>query len=413
MTNDSTVYDVLIVGAGIAGTSAAVGLNKVGLRVALIDAQNPRSHKAAGERCSVEEFSSRVSAITPANAQWLEQIGIWSLLPEEQVQPYRDMEVWEELGSGRIHFNALEYQREALGYIVENPVLLSACFAALDGSELTSCFFGSRIQAMRFDRQNALREIIFDDGSLLKGRLMIGADGANSFVRKALNIPTREWDYQQSAIVCTVETEQRHSGTAWQRFSEQGPVAYLPLSDSLSSDDPRHGHFSSIVWSLDTPKAKAMYALDADAFGAALTRALEARLGNVKCVSERQIFPLRQRHAKSYLGEQALLLGDAAHTIHPLAGQGLNLGLNDVQALVTILEEAQRKEYDLAHPVLLKRYQRQRQGQNLTMMLGMEGFKRLFGSADPLLRLLRNTGVNKVNEHTFIKRQIASRAMGL
>ncbi len=232
-------------------------------------------------------------------------------------------------------------------------------------------------------------------------------------MRRTLNIPTREWDYQQSAIVCTVETEKSHEQTAWQRFSERGPVAYLPLRDTLRADDARHSHFSSIVWSLDTEQARLMYSLDDNAFSKALAKELEGRLGQIKTVSERFMFSLRQRHAKAYVAEQAVLLGDAAHTIHPLAGQGLNLGLNDVHALVRIIEDAQRKGYELAHPVLLKRYQRQRKGENLAMMLGMEGFKRLFGSGDPLLRLLRNTGVNTVNEHTFIKRQIATRAMGL
>lgn len=426
----STMYDLVIVGAGIAGTSAAVALAKSGLRIALVDSQDPRSEPATRNRRCVDDFSARVSAITPANAKWLDDIGVWTLLKPEQVQPYANMEVWEQLGSGRIQFDALDYQRTCLGYIIENSALLGACFEALDavsdsdkntdtstdtGTDLQSIdyFFGARIRAIHFNQQQKARELIFEDGTQLSAQLLIGADGANSFVRRALNIPTREWDYQQSAIVCTVETEKPHEATAWQRFSERGPVAYLPLRDTLKQDSKKHEHFSSIVWSLDTAQARLVNELDDTAFSAALERELEGRLGCVKSVSERSMFPLRQRHAKSYVVDQALLLGDAAHTIHPLAGQGLNLGLNDVHALVEILHDAQRKSYELAHPVLLKRYQRRRKSENLAMMLGMEGFKRLFGSEDPLLRLLRNTGVNTVNEHTFIKRQIATRAMGL
>lgn len=412
----STMYDLVIVGAGIAGASAAVALAKSGLRIALVDSQDPRVAAAAASRSCVDDFSARVSAITPANAQWLDDIGIWTHLKHEQVQPYANMEVWEELGSGRIQFDALDYQRPCLGYIVENSALLGACFAALDtisGCKAVDSYFGARIRAIEFNRQQQVRELVFEDDTRLSATLLIGADGANSFVRRALNIPTREWDYQQSAIVCTVETEKPHEDTAWQRFSERGPVAYLPLRDTLDRDHQKHAHFSSIVWSLDTEQARLVYALDDQAFSAALARELEGRLGRLESVSERFMFPLRQRHAKSYVADQAVLLGDAAHTIHPLAGQGLNLGLNDVHALVEILQDAQSKDYELAHPVLLKRYQRQRKSENLAMMLGMEGFKRLFGSGDPLLRLLRNTGVKTVNEHTFIKRQIATRAMGL
>lgn len=412
----STKYDLVMVGAGIAGASAAVALAKDGLSVALVDSQDPRAEPATKNKSSVDDFSARVSAITPANAQWLDDIGVWTHLKSEQVQPYANMEVWEELGSGRIQFDALDYQRPCLGYIVENSALLNACFDALDtisDGKAVDSYFGARIRAIHFNQQQKARELIFEDDTLLSAKLLIGADGANSFVRRTLNIPTREWDYQQSAIVCTVETEKSHEQTAWQRFSERGPVAYLPLRDTLRAEDARHSHFSSIVWSLDTEQARLMYSLDNKAFSTALAKELEGRLGQIKTVSERFMFPLRQRHAKSYVAEQAVLLGDAAHTIHPLAGQGLNLGLNDVHALVGIIEDAQRKGYELAHPVLLKRYQRQRKGENLAMMLGMEGFKRLFGSGDPLLRLLRNTGVNTVNEHTFIKRQIATRAMGL
>lgn len=406
-------YDVVIVGAGLAGAAAAVALSQSGLSVALIDSQDPQQTSRSTVRTHVDSFSPRVSAITPSNALWLESIGVWSKLGEGQFKPYSKMDVWEELGGGRIQFDALDYQRSALGYIVENDTLLKACFERLSDTGLVEYFFGSKIRSMPLDRQQSKRLVVLEDDAQLSATLLIGADGAQSFVRRMLNIPTREWDYQQSAIVCTVETEKPHENTAWQRFSEQGPVAYLPLPDSLALDHPQHNHFSSIVWSLDTEQAQSIFASDTNGFCGLLARELEERLGAIKSVSERKMFPLRQRHAKAYITDQALLLGDAAHTIHPLAGQGLNLGLNDVQALSRILKDAHDKGYALAHPVLLKRYQRQRQGENLAMMLAMEGFKRLFGSTDPLLRLLRNTGINKVNEHTFIKRQIASKAMGL
>ena len=204
---------------------------------------------------------------------------------------------------------------------------------------------------------------------------------------------------------------QAHGLVARQRFSESGPVAFLPLNHTL--DAGKQSRFCSIVWSIDTAKADAVMALSDEAFSAQLAAQIEGELGGIKAVSKRFKFPLRQRHAKRYAAKQAILIGDAAHSIHPLAGQGLNLGLDDVQALSGIAQDAKAKSYPLGHPVLLKRYERTRKSENLAMMLGMEGFKRLFGAQDPVLRLLRNIGVDTVNRHTLVKRQIAKKAMGL
>lgn len=414
-------FDIVIIGAGIAGSVAASALGRLGISVALVDAQTPQvqaqdvaaTNTPTYQGTSVDDFSPRVSALTPANVQWLERLGIWSALSKGQALPYTAMEVWEQLGGGRISFDALEYQRPALGHIVENPDLLSAALTTVQATETVRCFFGSKLTRCEFFKDSDRYQLSLENGASLNARLLVGADGANSYIRRLLNLPTREWDYEQEAIVCTVETERPHSNTAWQRFSESGPVAFLPLSDSLPSDDLRHGHFCSIVWSLDTSKAHAAFELSDAAFMSALGRELEDTLGAVKSVSKRFKFPLRQRHAKAYTKQQAVLVGDAAHTIHPLAGQGLNLGLSDVQALVSIVEQALAKGYDIAHPVLLQRYQRQRQGENLTMMASMEGFKRLFGTTNPMMRLIRNIGVDTINRHTLIKRQIATKAMGL
>lgn len=419
------IYDVAVVGAGIAGTATALSLGKAGINVCLLDASNslrsategatnPDSqtldHREIKREC-VDDFSPRVSAITPANADWLSSIGAWQLLDEQQLLGYTRMHVWEELGSGEINFEAGDYQRPSLGFIVENDSLLRALMSAIADAPNIECCFDRSIQKCRLNDERV--HVIECVEETIQARLLVGADGANSFVRRVLNIPTREWDYDQSAIVCTAETAHHHAMTAWQRFAEQGPVAYLPLADTLSHSDPSHGHFSSIVWSLDSVEAERVSALDDDAFMRELAKALDTKLGELQSVSARFKVPLRQRHAKRYTAKQAVLIGDAAHTIHPLAGQGLNLGLGDVKALVEVLVEASQKSYDLAHPVLLERYQRARKVENLSMMLSMEGFKRLFGSSDPILRWLRNTGVNAVDRHTLIKRQIATRAMGL
>jgi len=236
----------------------------------------------------------------------------------------------------------------------------------------------------------------------------VAADGANSKVRQAMGMATREWDYQHHAIVATVKTEFAHDSTARQRFSESGPLALLPLQDKHAS-----GKFSSIVWSVQPDRAKSLMSLSDEQFKQSLEAEFESCLGKVEQVSKRFSYPLRQRHAKTYVDAGVVLVGDAAHTIHPLAGQGVNLGFKDVQALSNILLDASEKGVAINHQSLLNRYNRQRQGDNLMMMGVMEGFKRLFEQKDPLVRWIRNAGLNWVDQQGFVKKQIVQRAMGL
>jgi 2-octaprenylphenol hydroxylase len=205
-----------------------------------------------------------------------------------------------------------------------------------------------------------------------------------------------------------VETEKKHDMTALQRFSESGPLAFLPLADEQAGQ-----RFCSIVWSQETSRARYLMGLDDVAFLAELEQSIEARLGRLVSVSARHAIPLRQRHAKGYVKPGLVLVGDAAHTIHPLAGQGVNLGFKDVKVLSDLLKMAEARNLDVNDALLLKRYQRQRQGDNLLMMAAMEGFKRLFAQPDPLVRWLRNTGMEWVNGQRFLKNQLARHAMGL
>lgn len=414
--NDQS-FDLAIVGAGIVGASAALCLGQQGYRVALIDRQSQPDLAVDMKRYSVNDYSARVSALTPANVAFFHRCGAWEHLPSSLVQPYQYMEVWEELGGGRIHFDSAEYQAQALGYIIENHVLLAACMRAIGEQNNVHTFFEKDITSCalisRECEQARAYQLSFSDQSSVYANLLIGADGANSSIRKQLNLATREWDYDQEAIVCTVEMEMSHGMKARQRFAESGPVAFLPLNNSSTEGASSDASFCSIVWSIDTNKAAHIFSLPEVEFKRQLAAQIEGELGAVKSVSKRFKFPLRQRHAKSYVADQAILMGDAAHSIHPLAGQGLNLGLDDVQALISIAEDAKKKGYELSSPILLKRYERARKSENFSMMLGMEGFKRLFGATDPIVRLIRNLGVDAMNRHTFIKAQIAKKAMGL
>ncbi len=405
MTTDSKdlSFDVLIVGGGMIGSALALGLSRQGWRVGLVegasvDAQLVPPQPATG----VEDFEPRVSAISLASQRLLEQLGAWPRVQAARHCSYREMTVWDGDGTGRIHFDAAELHARSLGTIVENRNVVRALFEELADSEV-AVIDGVRVKSWAHDQGVEL-----DDGRRLNARLVVGADGALSRLRQWAGLPTREWDYDQQAIVCTVRTRQSHRYTAWQRFSLTGPLAFLPLANETGDE-----HFCSIVWSQDTQEARRLMALDTDSFRRELEMAIERELGEVEAVSKRFAFPLRQRHAKDYVADGLVLVGDAAHTIHPLAGQGANLGYGDVRVLLQELERAKRLGLAPDDALVLARYQRRRKGENLTMMAAMEGFKQLFGRDELPVRWLRNTGMRWLDQLAPVKNRIAAQAMGI
>ncbi|MBK1873022.1 MULTISPECIES: FAD-dependent monooxygenase [Marinobacter] len=404
--SDTKVFDILVVGGGMTGTALALGLSQQGWQVGLVEAgERAALLQAPVTVKSVADFEPRVSAISMASQQLLDSLGAWQGVVAGRHCPYQGMTVWDGDGTGRIHFDAAELQARALGTIVENRSLVRALFELvetsgvelIDGVQVTGC-----------SQEGDQRSIELADGRKLGARLVIAADGANSRLRQWVGLPTREWDYDQQAIVCTVRTAQSHGYTAWQRFSQTGPLAFLPLATENNDE-----HFCSIVWSQDTEEARRLMALDDAAFTAELERAIERELGALEAVSKRFAFPLRQRHAKDYIAPGFALVGDAAHTIHPLAGQGANLGYGDVRVLLEELAKAKRSGLSPANELVLARYQRRRKGENLAMMVAMEGFKQLFGRDELPLRWLRNTGMRWLDGLGPIKNRIAAEAMGL
>ncbi|MBK1886259.1 UbiH/UbiF/VisC/COQ6 family ubiquinone biosynthesis hydroxylase [Marinobacter sp. DY40_1A1] len=404
--SDTKVFDILVVGGGMTGTALALGLSQQGWQVGLVEAgERAALLQAPVTVKSVADFEPRVSAISMASQQLLDSLGAWQGVVAGRHCPYQGMTVWDGDGTGRIHFDAAELQARALGTIVENRSLVRALFELvetsgvelIDGVQVTGC-----------SQEGDQRSIELADGRKLGARLVIAADGANSRLRQWVGLPTREWDYDQQAIVCTVRTAQSHGYTAWQRFSQTGPLAFLPLATENNDE-----HFCSIVWSQDTEEARRLMALDDAAFTAELERAIERELGALEAVSKRFAFPLRQRHAKDYIAPGFALVGDAAHTIHPLAGQGANLGYGDVRVLLEGLAKAKRSGLSPANELVLARYQRRRKGENLAMMVAMEGFKQLFGRDELPLRWLRNTGMRWLDGLGPIKNRIAAEAMGL
>jgi len=398
-------FDLVIVGAGLAGAALALAVADLPLKVALVEAQAVREGWPKIEE-SVFDYDARVSALTEASRHFLDEIGAWSDIASRRACAYTDMEVWDGEGTGRIHFAASEVRRTALGHIVENRLINASLINNLRESARVKCFFGMPVETM--DRQQGFISLHLAGGKVVRSPLVVAADGANSKIRDWAGFVTREWDYHHHAIVATVETERPHSNTAWQRFLPEGPLAFLPLQDEAGEQ-----RYCSIVWSVKPDIAEQLMALDDDAFCAELAAKFEHRLGAVVASSRRFSFPLRQRHAADYVCDGVVLLGDAAHTIHPLAGQGINLGFQDAMVLAEECRRACERGLNLADTAVLNRYQRRRKGGNLAMMAMMEGFQHLFATPAMPLRLLRNTGMRWLDSALPLKRQIIAKAMGL
>ena len=405
MTADAPTqqFDILVVGGGMIGSALALGLSRQGWQVGLIEGAPAASLMAPAEPASsVDDFEPRVSAISLASQRLLEELGAWPKVQASRHCGYREMTVWDGDGTGRIHFDAAELHARSLGTIVENRNIVRALFESLSDSSV-QLLDGVRVKA--WSRGQGVE---LEDGRCLAARLVVGADGALSRLRQWSGLATREWDYDQQAIVCTVRTSQNHRYTAWQRFSPTGPLAFLPLLNEAGDE-----HFCSIVWSQDTLEARRLMALETESFRKELEAAIERELGEVLAVSRRFAFPLRQRHAKDYIADGLALVGDAAHTIHPLAGQGANLGYGDVRALLDELERARELGLAPDDASVLARYQRRRKGENLAMMAAMEGFKQLFARDELPVRWLRNTGMRWLNQLAPLKNRIAAEAMGI
>ncbi|WP_374979541.1 2-octaprenyl-3-methyl-6-methoxy-1,4-benzoquinol hydroxylase [Pseudomonas solani] len=392
--------DLIIVGAGMVGSALGLALKDSGLEIILIDG-SPLSIKPFDAEAA---FEPRVSALSVASQRILQRLGAWDGVAARRVSPYGEMQVWDGSGTGNIHFSAASVHAEVLGHIVENRVIQEALLEPLHDSGV-GLLPNARLENLRRSGDDWLLTLV--DGRELRAPLVIAADGANSAVRRLAGCATREWDYLHHAIVTSVRCEQPHRRTAWQRFTDDGPLAFLPL------DRQGDEHWCSIVWSTTPEQATRLMALDDEAFRVELGKAFEHRLGRIEAADPRLCIPLRQRHAKRYVEPGLALVGDAAHTIHPLAGQGVNLGFLDAAVLAEVLLHAHGRGERLADERVLSRFERRRMPHNLGMMAAMEGFQRLF-QADPLpLRWLRNAGLGLVDGLPEAKALFVRQALGL
>jgi len=318
------------------------------------------------------------------------------------VAAYNKMHVWDATGQGQIHFDSVEVAQADLGHIVENRIIQKALQNRLSDFDNIDLLMPLKLQALD-SKIDGLIELTTSEGEKLTTDLVIGADGANSWVRKQAEIGLDSWAYHQTAVVCNVTTSESHQNACWQQFMPEGPLAFLPLADGQSS----------IVWSTTEEKAQALLNMDELLFSQELQVTFGSSLGRIQLNSERGAFPLHLRHAKNYVKEHLALVGDAAHTVHPLAGQGVNLGLLDAVVLAEEILRAYEKKRNIGSLATLRRYERRRKGDNIAMLAAMDGFKKLFSNDISPVKLLRNSGLNFVDNLPLLKNMMIKRAMGV
>lgn len=381
--------DIAIVGAGLVGAALALRLSRGGYAVRLLE-------RAPALPAMTDDYDLRVYAIAPAAARFLHGLGVWPQLLAQRACAYTRMRVWERDPQTALNFEAAELHAENLGHIVENSLLQRLLWQALPDGVLHT---GLGVEAASTGREGA--QLQLSDGSTLRTRLLVVAEGRDSALRAQLGIEMLSGAYEQTAVVCHVQTERPHAQTAYQRFLPTGPLAFLPLADGRCS----------IVWS--SSEADALLGLDDETFCRVLGEASQQALGRILGCTRRVRFPLALQHAERYVAERAVLIGDAAHVVHPLAGQGVNLGFADAQALAEVLDEARAQGRDFAGERVLKRYERRRRADVLDMIAVTDGLYRAYRLPLPGLGNLREWGIGLVNAAAPLRQELLRRAVGL
>jgi 2-octaprenyl-3-methyl-6-methoxy-1,4-benzoquinol hydroxylase len=386
-------FDLLIVGGGMVGAALACGLGGSGLQVAVIENQPPQAFAAE------QAHDLRVSALSLASKAILTGVGAWQGILDRRYCPFQKMRVWENQGNTEFCSDAI--QQAALGYIVENRIVQLALLDRLQQFDNLHFFCPAQIKKIDYTTTGSTLEL--EDGRLLSGKLLVAADGGQSRVRQSVGIGLTSWDYQQHALVLYVKTTYPQQDITWQRFVPSGPQAFLPLN----------GQYASLVWYHAGDEVQRLKQLPYDKLMHELCATFPAELGELEQILAVTSFPLRRQHAQQYVKQGVALVGDAAHTINPLAGQGVNIGLLDAAMLAEVLLEAQQHGDSIADLAVLKRYQHRRRGENLKMMTLMDVFYQVFSNDILLLKYLRNFGLGLAQRISPLKNKAMRTAMGL
>lgn len=388
-------YEVIVCGGGMVGAATACALAHGGVKVALLERFNP------ARQWPPEPIDIRVSALTKASQNILDMLGAWPGMEQRGVCPYRDMRVWDARADGELHFDCADTEFNELGHLVENRVTVAALWDQLDSLPSATCITPATVVDMQLNENG--RQLRLEDGRILEADLVIAADGRDSALRAMAGISVTGWDYHQDGLVATVTTEKSHRFTAWQRFLDEGPLAFLPLKNGQCS----------IVWTLSSATSKSHLALADQDFLRVLEQASGGILGQMLDVGPRAAFPLRFQYANNYIDQRFALCGDAAHAMHPLAGQGVNAGLLDAAVIAELVIQTRRDKRPLSSLRFLRRYERLRKGDNLVMMSSMDVLNKTYSVASQPLIGLRSAGMNMVNNSALVKAYLNRYAMGL
>lgn len=388
--------EVIIIGGGIAGNTIAGLLGSKGIECIIIEAG-----KGEGSRID-ERVDPRALAITIASRQILQGFDLWRRIPEARIGRFRRMQVWDENGSGDISFDSADLSQPLLGYIIEQSILQQTLVNVLNYIPAVKVLTESTPEALSWDDAGVTVQL--NGQRRLRARLVVAADGVHSRTRELGGIAYHTHDYRQTALACVVKTALPHGDVARQRFLKDGPLAFLPM---FAEDQ------CGIVWSTSPAHAQQLLEMAANEFNGSLGKAFAHKVGEIVESGPRGSFPLRRAQAERYCKERLVLIGDAAHCVHPLAGQGANLGLLDAASLAQVLLDAKERGKDFARLPTLRRYERWRKGENRMMMMVLEGFKYLFENQTGPIPLLRNAGLDLFDTVTPLKHWIMRRAMGL
>ncbi|KAK1592554.1 hypothetical protein Q3G72_026867 [Acer saccharum] len=454
-TDDGHQYDVAIVGGGVVGMALACSLAHLPLtkhlKVAIID-----SNPALGKRNCINKENPpdpRVSTVTPATISFFKDIGAWQYIQQHRHAYFDKMQVWDYTGLGYTRYNARDVNKEVLGCVVENKVLHSSLLSCIENTDFRKTIYPSKLTSMALLPSSSsmgvdstlsttalftkgrLAKLELSDGKSLYAKLVVGADGGKSRVRELAGFRTTGWSYSQNAVICTVEhTEENRC--AWQRFLPAGPIALLPIGD----------RFSNIVWTMNPKESSDCKTMNEDEFVKTVNHALDYGYGShpkssssggrdmfswlrgdvaisadecfevppkvIKLASDRMVFPLSLKHANDYVSKRVVLIGDAAHTVHPLAGQGVNLGFEDSHALSRVIAEGVAVGSDIGEVSLLRKYEAERKPANIAMMALLEVFQRAYSVDFGPLNILRAAAFNGAHYISPLKKSIISYASG-
>jgi len=391
----SNRFDVIINGAGLVGSSIAIGLAKAGFKVLVIE------FHPLEKLYPQDDYGLRVSAFTPSSKKWLEYVDAWDGLQHTgRITPFLHMHVWDEGGMGELTFDAVGTGSDALGWIMDNEATQGVLIDRALQLDNITILDNTKLESFEKIADDVC--VTLSNGDQYVTELIVGADGGRSMVRDWANIPTTGWSYGQKTIVGQVRPEKSHDNTCWQRFLDNGPLALLPLNDGRCS----------LAWHTTYEEADELLALDPEAFSDRLSEGFQWKFGRIEIAGKLGAYPLRLNHAQTYVRENFALAGDAAHSIHPLAGLGVNIGYLDSATLVEELINAKKAGISLGDLTMLKRYEKRRKAHNMLIMGSMDLFKRSSTSQSKVIKGVRNLGLSATNKLPFVKRKLARMAMG-